>query len=345
MDPRSGPPRFDQRLRLSLIIIAMGVPGPGRLAASERVERRLVAMGTVLRVRVAGADRPAALAASEAAVGEIERVDRLLSTWKEGGPLGRLNAAAPGEAVAVGPEVRTLLADAFAWARRTGRAFDPTVLPLVKAWDLRGQGRIPGSEELARAAAATGPQRFRLDPAAEAAARLDKDAGIDEGAWGKGYALDLAAAAARDAGATESVLDLGGQVLVRGRWTVVIADPRDRQRPAATVFVESASVSTSGNSERGRVVGGRRIGHLLDPRTGRPARDFGSATVVASSALVADVLSTAFFVLGPDRGLELSESLRRQGFPNEALFLIAGGGPLRAAASPHLSFHLEEKRP
>jgi thiamine biosynthesis lipoprotein ApbE len=104
-----------------------------------------------------------------------------------------------------------------------------------------------------------------------------------------------------------------------------------------TFAIQNVSVSTSGDSERSRVVHGRSIGHLLDPHTGEPAPDFGSATVVAPSALTADVLSTAFFALGPDKGLALSEKLRREGVPHEVLFLIDHGGVLDAVASPGVS--------
>jgi thiamine biosynthesis lipoprotein len=85
------------------------------------------------------------------------------------------------------------------------------------------------------------------------------------------------------------------------------------------------------------------IGHLLDPRTGYPAPDFGSATVVAPSGLTADILSTAFFVLGPEKGLALSETLRRRGFENRALFLVVAEGRVKALASPGLPFQLEGK--
>jgi thiamine biosynthesis lipoprotein len=92
--------------------------------------------------------------------------------------------------------------------------------------------------------------------------------------------------------------------------------------------------------------GGVRIGHLLDPRTGRPAPDFGSATAVAESGLVADILSTAFFVIGPREGLALSRKLNREGFANEALFLVAEGGAVNPVVTPGLRFHrLERNRP
>ena len=127
-----------------------------------------------------------------------------------------------------------------------------------------------------------------------------------------------------------------------GTWRIPIAHPRDRERPVVLLSLANLSASTSANSERGRTVGGRRIGHEIDPRSGEPAPDFGSATVVAPSALVADVLSTAFFVCGPERGLALSESLRRDGVAHEVLFLIDRGDGKRveALASPGFSAHV-----
>jgi thiamine biosynthesis lipoprotein len=315
-------------LRLSLC--------PNEAVPAVRVERRLSAMGTLLSLSVSGPSRPGALQASEAAAREIARVEDLLSTWKGGGPLDRLNRAPVGESVAIGPETFGLLRDVFAWNGRTRDAFDPTVLPLVLAFDLRGAGRLPAAAELTRARQSTGPRCFALDEASQAASRLCAEAGIDEGAWGKGYALDRAAAALREAGTREALLDLGGQVLSLGPSRVSVADPRDRSRAAVTLTVARGSVSTSGNSERGLNAGGVRIGHLLDPRTGRAAPDFGSATAVAPTGFAADVLSTAFFVLGPAEGLALSEQLRREGIENRALFLVVREGRLEVLASPGL---------
>ncbi len=336
------PPSASLRLRLSLCLSCLLFSAAAKSAtAPARVERHLEAMGTLLGLSVAGPDRASALEASEEAVREIARVETLLTTWRPGGPLDRINTAPPGEAVLMGAEVSEILQAVFAWSQRTEGAFDPTVLPLVRAWDLRGQGRVPDAAALSRALAAMGPDRFDLDAAVGRARRLSAGAGIDEGAWGKGYALDRAVSLLKRSGVREALLDLGGQFAAVGRAAVAVADPRDRGRVAVRFSIEDESVSTSGDSERGLTIGGRRIGHLLDPRTGRPAPDFGSATAVAPSGLMADILSTAFFVLGPEKGLDLSERLCRQGFPNEALFLVVSDGGCRVIASPGLRTRLE----
>lgn len=325
---------------LAALLAASPVPASETLVMAER---RVAVMGTTFDIAVRLEQRGGALAASEGAVGELRRIEDLLTTWRDESALARLNAAPAGREVALDPEVSALLAAMFEWARRTGRSFDPTVLPLVRAWDLRGAGRVPSPGELDRALAATGPTRFRLDAAHSSAARLDERAGIDEGAWGKGYALERAAERLRKAGVENALLDLGGEALAFGTgpdgkdWTIAIADPRRRDSPVAVLALANLAASTSGNSERGREVSGRKIGHLLDPRTGSPAPDFGSVTVVAPSALIADLLSTAFFVLGPQEGLALSAKLRREGVAQEALFLVESTDKLEAIASPGIA--------
>jgi thiamine biosynthesis lipoprotein len=301
----------------------------------ETLARHLAIMGTALTLTMSASTRARALDASEAAVRAVEAADRLLSTWRDDTPLARLNAATPGDPTPVAPELFALLKRVLEWEERTGGAFDPTVAPLVRAWGLRTGGRIPGAAELLLARRAVGPSLFSFEDSGSVS-RRDALAGIDEGAWGKGWALDRAAEAARAAGADSFVLDLGGQVLSSGAETAIsVAHPRDRARVVATLRLTDASASTSGNSERGLTVNGRRIGHLLDPRTGEPARDFGSVTVVAPDGLTADVLSTAFFVLGPKEGMALSTRLRAGGVAHETLFLFGGddGGPPRSSLS------------
>jgi FAD:protein FMN transferase len=292
--------------------------------SNQTIVRHLAAMGTALSLTVSAPTRDTALLASEAGVREIERIEALLSTWRDDTPLARVNAADPGIPVPVPPELFGLLKRVFEWEEATGGAFDPAVLPLVTAWGLRTGGRVPDAMTLARARAASRAALFTFDESSSSVTRRDASAGIDEGAWGKGWALDKAAAAMREVGATFSVLDLGGQILVFGEDAEIeIADPSDRAVSVGRFCLRNASASTSGNSERGAVVKGHRIGHLLDPHTGMPARDFGSVTVIAPSGFVADVLSTAFFVLGPEGGAALSARLRADGVTNEALFFSA----------------------
>lgn len=280
------------------------------------VQREIRAMGTRLRIRVEALDRAAGIRATEAAFDTVRSVESLLSTWHGDTELSRLNGAPVGQAVSLSPGLARILEEVRVWSRETRGAFEPVVGALVDAWDLRGQGRHPSPETLARAVAATGPRALTLSSKGATAVRRDSLAWIDAGAFGKGHALRKASRALKQAGITRGILDFGGQIVTLGRpssavdgasgesWRVSVAHPSRRNRPVTDLALEGrASVSTTGGSERFVAPEGRRLSHVIDPRSGRPIRPWGSVTVVATDPLVADLASTALFVLGPDEAL------------------------------------------
>lgn len=325
--------------------LAVGVPVPEPVPAERgtpRVDRVVAAMGTTLEITVEAADRAAALAASEVAVRALAAVEARLSTWRTDSELQRLNAAPPGERFPLSEELAAELGIARDLWRLTGGAFDPAIGPLVRSWGLRTGGRVPGAGELRDAVAASRFENLVL--AGRTATRRDARVNLEEGAWGKGAGLDAALRALRaDGRAASATLNLGGQVAVyreaggREDWTLALADPRRRDRAVLALTIDQGSVSTSGNSEHGIEVGGRRYGHLLDPRTGQPAADFGSLTVWAPGALAADALSTALFVLGPQRALRWAGA-----HPGVEVVVLEElpGGRLRARATAGLARRL-----
>jgi len=263
-------------------------------------ERTVLAMGTRFTLRLEGASDAKLTSATEAALAEVARIEEATSTWRSDSLWSRLNAA-KGEAQSLPPEWIQLLTRAQAWSRETGGAFDPVLGAILRAWGIREGGRRPTAEELTRARAASGVSHLRLDASAGTAQLLDPEAGLEEGAFLKGYALDAARRVAEDRSATTGQLDFGGQLLAWGRAIEVeVAHPRDRQRAAVHLRLKNASLSTSGCSERGN--------HILDPRSGEPCPNWGAVSVVSPSALDGDLLSTALYVLGPDRGLAWAEA-------------------------------------
>lgn len=289
-------------------LAVLGCGSPRNDGADVRVERHLAAMGTSLRIEVSAASRPAALAASEAAFRAVRQVEARLSTWNDESELARLNASPVGETVRVSAELREDLEFCQRWQRATDGAFDPNVGALVRAWGLRGAGRVPSSEELEAARSAGDfAHGFALESAG--VVRRNARAQLEEGGFGKGVGLDAALHALRERGVSRAVLDLGGQVATLAgtqplRWS--IAHPDDRERAVLAWEFSGGSIATSGNSERSRNVAGQRVGHLLDPRRGSPAEDFGSVSVWAERAADADALSTALFVMGPQASFEFS---------------------------------------
>jgi thiamine biosynthesis lipoprotein len=328
--------------RAALVAVLILAAGAGAALAARShgedprrvwVERRLELMGTEVSLGVSGPDRASALAAAEAAVRELERSEARLSTWRPESELSRLNAAPVGVPVTLSPALAAELGAALACAQATGGAFDPAIGRLVDLWDLRGAGRIPTEAEIAAARPAIELAAIDLDGAA--AVRRHPGLRLEEGAWGKGAAADAALDALGMAhGATAAWVDLGGQAAVLGRaaWSPTVADPADRNRPVVELELAGGSLATSGNGVHGRVVGGRRIGHLLDPKSGQPAPDFGSLTVWAERGLLADCLSTGLYVMGPDAAL--AWAARHPGV--EVLALERDGDALRLRASAGL---------
>jgi thiamine biosynthesis lipoprotein len=295
------------------------------------VEREAYIMGTTLRIAVAAPNRPQGIRAIEDAFEAVRRVDDLLSTWREDTEIARLNQAPVGHPVPLSPALYTRLSNAASWARLTGGAFDPAVGSLVDAWDLRGHGRIPSEPALARARDAAGMGHFVFNDSTHSISRSDSASWLDTGGFGKGVALDEARRALLRGDVTAASLNFGGQVLVIGGdsigadWKVPVAHPARRAEPAAWLRLRDRSASTSSQSERFVAVGGRRLGHILDPRTGRPVAAWGSVTVVAEDPAVADAVATALLVLGPDAGVKWAESREDLG----VLFLIERAGQVR----------------
>lgn len=313
-------------------------------APVERVERSVGAMGTTFTLVVEAPSRARALAAAEAAVAALEQTEARLSTWIDTSELSRVNRAAMEESVPLSPATAQELEAALACRKETGGAFDPTIGPLVDAWALRAGGRVPSAAEISRALDRSGAHRLTLE--ADGRARWRALPGrLEEGGFGKGAGLDRAATALLAAEpAARAWLNLGGQVSIAGRgpaWSVPIADPRDRARAALVLRLAAGSSSTSGNSEQGWQLDGVRYGHLLDPRSGRPAPDFGSLTVVTSRSLDADCLSTGLYVLGPDAAL--AWAARHAGV--EVLSLEPRGERVRARLTAGLAAAIESVAP
>lgn len=302
-----------------------GLPG-----GSVWVEREAYAMGTRIRIAVAAADREAGFAAIEGALAEVRAVEDLLSTWRVDTELAAVNRAPPETWVPLSPQLHELLRAVRRWQAATGAAFDPAIGPFVDAWDLRGRGRIPSTAELARARGAAGLDRFGFDDEIGAVVRPRGGAWIDAGGFGKGAALRRVWDRLKAVGVRDGLLDFGGQLLARGSpegggsWTVAVAHPARRSEVAIRLRVRDRAVATTGQSERYVAAAGRRVGHVLDPRSGQPVPPWGSVTVVARDPLDADVLSTALFVMGPEAGLRWVRDRADVG----ALFLVDREGRL-----------------
>ena len=236
----------------------------------------------------------------------IEHLEEQLSVYRESSELSTINRTASEQSVRVEPSLYELLKRCREWTRVSQGAFDVTAGPLVKAWGFfQRQGTIPSEAALAEALAKVGIERLHFDDEQRTIQYSSPGMEINLGAVGKGYALDHVAARLKRVGHRSLLLGAGASsILAVGRppwddaWTVDLRHPMNRNRPIALVRLKDAAISTSAISEQNFEEGGKRFGHVIDPRNGKPVEGMLQVTALAESAAEAEALSTAFFVNG-----------------------------------------------
>jgi thiamine biosynthesis lipoprotein len=271
----------------------------------------------------------------------VDEIEGLITVYRDSSELARVNAGAAADWHSVGPDLLALLLLARDLHARTGGGFDMAAGSLVRTWGfLRRQGRTPAAEDLARARAAAGMRWVEIDQRASRVRFLRDGVELNPGAIGKGWALDRVIERLTAAGVA-NVLVHGGASSVRAAgtqgpcqsaqsarrgWPVGVRHPLRPGRRLATVMLADRALGTSGSGTQFFVERGRRLGHILDPRSGLPAEGVLSATVVAPTAAEADALSTALYVLGPE-GLP---RIAPAGGPVAAILVLpAGSGRVR----------------
>jgi thiamine biosynthesis lipoprotein len=283
----------------------------GEPERSATVKRARKLMGTLWTVEVSADGRTEdARAAIERAMIEIDRIESLMSEWIAGSPVSRINRAAGVEAVEVPEELARIIRRALEYSGRTGGAFDISWRGMGNVWRFDEEFKVPEAKAVEAARRNVDYRAVRVEGNR---VRLErKGMAIGLGGIAKGYAVDRAAAVLRDAGFTDTLVAGAGDMLASGTkggrpWRLGVQDPRgERGAILGTVELSDRAISTSGDYERFRIADGVRYHHIIDPRTGWPARECQSATVAARSAEESDVLATAIFVLGPVKGLELA---------------------------------------
>ena len=276
-----------------------------------------------------GRDRAEALA--RAVEAEAHRIERKFSRYLESSVVSEINRNAGRTPVAVDQETEMLVLAALDMARMTGGRFDPTVGALRRVWDFKSQ-RVPSHDEVAAtlvlvdagAVAVRDRTVFLRKPGME----------IDLGGVGKEYAVDRATQILEREGVRSAIVNFGGDVRTLGSrgdghpWKVGVTDPRDRRRCRFAVrTLGGAGIATSGDYERGFVRDGIRYHHILDARTGWPARGLASVTTIAASAFRAGRFATVAFLLGAEAGLALLEDT-----PGIEGTLITDAGAILATA-------------
>ena len=275
-------------------------------------ELRFMALGTTCRWVTVGSSE-AIRRFDDEALGWLAAFEAKYSRFLPDSWISVLNASAGGAAVASDPEIDRVLALCHEMHFLTRGVFDPTALPLIQLWDWR-RAQIPTDPQIEAARQCVGWRKVERKPGS---VRLSEPGMcLDLGGMGKEYAVDQVALLARQSGLTGALIDFGADIRVTGLpadgrpgWHLGLEDPDQPGRAWCGLAVREAAVATSGDYNRGFTAAGKRWGHILDPRTGRPVQNGCRAVhVLAPSCTLAGMLSTAALVLGADEGLRLIES-------------------------------------
>lgn len=253
------------------------------------------------------------------AYNEIKRLEGLMTTWREDSEISRVNAAAGKKASAVGPESMEVIKKSLWIAKASEGVFDITFDAMKGLWkfDQDLVARVPSKEEIEPRRRLIDYRKIKVDEAHKTVMLEKAGMRMNLGGIAKGYAIDAASRVLREEGLTSYFAQAGGDLYVAGKkpdgskWRVGIRDPRGKDAfdYFAMIEVEDHAFSTAGDYERSFTLGGKRYHHIIDPRTGYPATETRSVTIWAKDALTADAIDDAVFILGPEKGLALAESI------------------------------------
>lgn len=288
---------------------------------SEKVWLEGSAMGTHLAFAAytnPKVDAAKAKASFEAAITEIKRIEAIMTTWRPDSEISRINTAAGKSAVKVGDETLAILKASVHTSEISEGTFDITFQTLHGLWkfDEDKDPHPPAEKDVKERLAFVGWKNIKIDETAKTVMLANERTQIGLGGIAKGYAVDKAAAVIEKAGLTSFFVQAGGDLYARGKkpdgneWQAGIRDPRGAESKwFALIPLSDHAFSTAGDYERSYIVNGKRYHHIIDPRTGFPATACRSVTIWAPTALQADEIDDAVFILGPEKGLALVESL------------------------------------
>ncbi|HXB08906.1 MAG TPA: DUF2271 domain-containing protein, partial [Puia sp.] len=271
-------------------------------------------LGTSLELKVAVPDQQTSDKAEHAVLAEIDRLSKILSGYDATSEFSRWQRTT-GTPVQISRELFEVLSLFDQWRERTGGALDASAETITRVWKQAAKDqRLPATAELEAAVEKVKQLHWRLDPATRSATHLD-NAPLMLNSFAKSYIIQHAADAGRAAsGAAAIIVNIGGDLVVSGntRETILVSDPTaaaENDNPIDRLLVGNAAIATSGNYRRGENIGGHWYSHIVDPRTGQPADQILSATVVAPGATDAGALATSFNVMSPAESIQLAKTI------------------------------------
>jgi len=247
----------------------------------------------------------------DVAVGEITRIEKLISSWDENSQTSAINKFAGIKPVKVNVELFELIERSIAISSLTDGAFDISYASIDKIWKFDGTMMLmPSAEEIKNSVTKVGYRNIVLDKEKHTVFLSLVGMKIGFGAIGKGYAADKAKQILISKGVSAGIINASGDMNTWGKqingtdWTVAIVNPLNKKQVFASLPISNGAVVTSGDYEKYVEFNGERFSHIINPRTGYPSTGLISVTVFAPKAELADALATSVFVMGVEAGLD-----------------------------------------
>lgn len=302
---------------LRLVVTCLLAAAAAACAPAVDESAEFYVFGTLVEVRLSGAQPEQAEAIFATLQQEFQRMHRELHAW-EPGELTRLNAAlASGEAARTTAEIGTLIRRSKDYERASGGRFNPAIGKLVALWGFHTSDfpvtGPPPAEAAIRALRDARPSSLDLEVSGDTVISSNPAVQLDFGGIAKGYAIDFACDVIRASGIQDAIVNAGGDVRTLGdnrgkAWRIGVRDPSGGVAGGIEAR-DGLAVFTSGNYERFRQDADARYPHILDPRTGRPVQAVAAATVIARNGTTADAAATALVVAGPEDWPKVAEKM------------------------------------
>jgi thiamine biosynthesis lipoprotein len=296
--------------------------------AQQPYKRTLKLMGSRFELTVVAKDSVEAKKYIDAAVSEITRIEKLISSWDTNSQTSEINRNAGIKPITVNAELFQLIQRSKGISNLTDGAFDISYASMDKIWRFDGSmTEMPSEMDIAASVSKVGFQNIVLDETKSTVYLKLKGMKIGFGALGKGYAADKAKDLLMDMGVSSGIINASGDMNTWGKqpngndWKVAITNPLDKDKVFAVLPIKNGAVVTSGNYEKYVHFNGVRYTHIIDPRTGYPSTGIISVTVFAPKAELADALATSVFVMGKEVGLDRINQL-----PNVECIIIDENG-------------------
>lgn len=307
-------------MRILVVVLSVVMLLPQSVAGQAEVTAKKVVMlmGCSFELAVSADNDTTAWEAIRAGIAEIERIERLISSWDPNSQTSQINRMSGIGSVQVDKELYDLIYRAKKVSKLTDGAFDISFASMDRLWIFdHSEQQLPDSGLVDRASAKINYQEIKLNPN-DTSVYLSAGMKIGFGAIGKGYAANRAKKIMKNIeGVTGGVVNASGDLLCWSQsplaegWKIQIAKPMDKEQLIAWLQIREGAVVTSGDYEKYFIVEGKRYAHIIDPRTGYPASGIASVTIFCPDAELADALATSVFVLGREKGINLINKLNQ----------------------------------